>query len=173
MLTAFEGSPRIMRLIGTGRVVRVGSPEFEQIMEDHYEGTELYRASGKRAIIVADVRKVGTSCGYAVPFFDYRGPRPTLINAMAKRDHEALKEYWIVKNAFSLDGLPGMRHEWMGPEWIGKNRGPGPIELPDWAINDGSSSTWFNPRKSLANITILSLGIAIGASIATVVSKRR
>ncbi|KAF9358054.1 hypothetical protein BGX26_002575 [Mortierella sp. AD094] len=179
MLTAFEGGPRIMRLIGTGRVVRVGSPEFNQLLDEHYEGTELYRASGKRAIIVADVRKVGTSCGYAVPFFDYRGSRPTLINTWAKRDEETVKQYWLTKNKFSLDGLPGMRHEWLGPEWVGKNRGPGPIELPDWATigstssTSGGFSTWLKPGTGLANVSILSVGIAIGAGIATIASKRR
>ncbi|KAF9115727.1 hypothetical protein BGX27_006674 [Mortierella sp. AM989] len=177
MLTAFEGGPRIMRLIGTGRVVRLGSSEFNQIMDDHYEGTELYHATGKRAIILMDVRKVGTSCGYAVPYFDYRGPRPTLLNHWAKRDKEAIKEYWLTKNKSSLDGLPGMRHEMLGPEWVGKNRGPGPIDLPDWATTDSSGmggfSAWFKKGAGLTNVTLLSIGIAIGAGIATITSKRR
>ncbi|KAF9099635.1 hypothetical protein BGX29_007019 [Mortierella sp. GBA35] len=72
MLVAFEDGPRIMRLIGTGRVIRVDTPEFNDLMEKHYESTELTRTSGKRAIILIDVRKVGTSCRYGVPFFDYR-----------------------------------------------------------------------------------------------------
>ncbi|KAF9173297.1 hypothetical protein BGX21_000817 [Mortierella sp. AD011] len=179
MLAAFEGGPRVMRLIGTGRVVRVGSPEFSKIMDDHYQGTELYRASGKRSIILADIRKVGTSCGYAVPFFDYRGPRPTLINHWAKKGEEDVKKYWLTKNMFSVDGLPGMRHEWLGPEWIGKNRVHGPVELPDWATigskssTKGGFSTWLKPGTGLANATILSVGIAIGAGVATIVSKRR
>ncbi|KAG0367433.1 hypothetical protein BGZ54_003890 [Gamsiella multidivaricata] len=175
MMTAFEGGPRILRLIGTGRVVRVGSAEFNQLMDDHYQDSGLYNAHGKRAIILADVRKVGTSCGYAVPFFDYRGERPTLMNTWAKRDEEAIKQYWLTKNKYSLDGLPGMRHEWLGPEWTGKNRGPGLVELPDWATPSTAQSitAWLKSGSGLANVSVLGAGVAIGAGLATFVISRR
>ncbi|KAF8939715.1 hypothetical protein BGZ58_008904 [Dissophora ornata] len=178
MLAAFDGGPRIMRLIGTGRVIRVGSSEFNQILEDHYAGSELYKAKGKRAIIMVDVRKVGTSCGYAVPFFDFKGPRPTLVNFWAKKDEAGVKEYWLEKNKYSLDGLPGMRHEWLGEEWVGKNRGPGPVELPDWAIGDHrttaeSVKAWFKSGTGRTNVTILSVGIAIGAGLSVLVNRDR
>ena len=62
------------------------------------------------------------SCGYAVPFFDYRAERTRLDEFFAKReviDDEAppssevldngLKGYWKTKNTKSIDGLPGIQ----------------------------------------------------------------
>ncbi|KAG0234395.1 hypothetical protein BGX31_004572 [Mortierella sp. GBA43] len=175
MLTAFEGPPRIMRMIGTGRVVRVDSPEFNKLMQEQYLDSELYDAKGKRGIIMVDVRKLGTSCGYAVPYYDYKGPRNILVQNFNKRTDENIKSYWLEKNKYSLDGLPGMRHEMLGLEWTGKNRGLGePVELPSWSIrtNDGILD-WIQSGTGLANATILSAGIAIGAGLVTMVNRRR
>ncbi|KAG0267019.1 hypothetical protein BG011_009767 [Mortierella polycephala] len=173
MFMALEGAPRIMRLLGTGRVVRVGSPEFNQLMEDHYADSELRSAQGKRAIIMVDVRKMGTSCGYAVPFFDYRGPRETLVNHFNKKDNEEMKEYWLKKNKYSLDGLPGMRNAILGQEWIGTNRGPGEELVFASQSNVTKLTNWITSSTGLANVTILTAGIAIGASIVTMATGRR
>ncbi|KAG0321471.1 hypothetical protein BGZ99_003904 [Dissophora globulifera] len=180
MFMAFEGGPRIMRLIGTGRVVRLGCPEFNQLLEDHFQDSDLYDAQGKRAIILADIRKVGTSCGYAVPYYEYKGPRPTLVNFFSKKDDAAMDAYWKLKNKFSLDGLPGMRHEMMGPEWVGKNRGPGePVMLPSsWMAAEGpmtasNITAWIKSGTGAANLTILSVGIAIGAGVNALINRRR
>ncbi|KAF9907584.1 hypothetical protein EC991_010796 [Linnemannia zychae] len=172
MLLAFEGAPRIMRLMGTGRVVRVDSPEFNTLMEKHYEGSELARASGKRAIILMDVRKVSTSCGYGVPFYEYKGSRTTLVDTWAKRDEERVKEYWKTINKFSLDGLPGMRHELLGPEYVGKNRGPGPIVLPgeSWGA---LLKNWLQASPAPANAAYLAAGAVIGGAISRLYYHRR
>ncbi|KAG0305128.1 hypothetical protein BGZ97_001227 [Linnemannia gamsii] len=174
MLTAFEGGPRIMRLMGSGRVVRVETPEFNTLMKNHYEGSELARASGKRAIILADVRKVSTSCGYGVPYFDYKGSRKTLIDTWAKRDEERVKEYWKTINKFSLDGLPGMRHELLGPEFVGTNRGVGEeIVLPGEASWGALLRTWMQASPAPANAAYLVAGAVIGSAISHLYSRRR
>ncbi|KAF9187333.1 hypothetical protein BGZ51_001423 [Haplosporangium sp. Z 767] len=173
MLMALEGAPRILRLHGTGRVVRVESPEFNQLIEDHYAGSELCSAQGKRAIIMVDVRKMGTTCGYAVPFFDYRGPRETLVKYFSKKDDEEMKEYWRKKNMYSLDGLPGMRNAILGPEWIGINRGPDEEPVFASQSNVMKLTNWITSGTGLANGIILTAGIAIGASIAAMATGRR
>jgi len=180
MLLAFEGGPRIMRLIGRGRVVRLGSPEYNDIVSTHYQNEEsqpVANSSGRRGIIMVDVRKVGTSCGYSVPYFDYKGPRPTLINAFAKKDDDAITDMWRAHNAVSLDGLPGMRHERMGPEWLGSNHRTA-LTLDENNVGyeaDGSggsgsllslggSKNWvalIAPRL-LVDLVILTTGICIG-----------
>ncbi|KAF9926724.1 hypothetical protein FBU30_003756 [Linnemannia zychae] len=173
MLTAFEGPPRIMRLMGTGRVIRINTPEFNSLFEAHYEGTELAQASGKRAIIIADIRKVSTSCGYGVPLYDYKGSRKTLIEVWSKRDEEAVKEYWKTKNKFSLDGLPGMRHELLGDEYVGKNRGPdSPIMLPDesWSA---FLKNWIQASPVPANAAYLLAGAVIGGVVSHIYTRRR
>ncbi|KAF9549758.1 hypothetical protein EC957_002823 [Mortierella hygrophila] len=174
MLTAFEGGPRIMRLMGTGRVIRVDTPEFNTLMETHYEGSELARASGKRAIILADVRKVSTSCGYGVPYFDYKGSRKTLIDAWAKRDEDKVKEYWKTINKSSLDGLPGMRHELLGPDFVGRNRGAGEdIVLPGEESWGALLRSWVKASPAPANAAYLVAGAVIGGAISHIYSRRR
>ena len=58
-----------------------------------------------RQLIVIDVEKVQTSCGYAVPFMDYREERPTL-KIWAADKGAALTVYWAERNRQSIDGLP-------------------------------------------------------------------
>ena len=64
---AFERPPRMLRLYGTGTTVLPGSPtwaELRPLFPDH---------PGARQIIVADVTRVQTSCGFGVPLYDYAG----------------------------------------------------------------------------------------------------
>jgi hypothetical protein len=67
-----------------------------------------------------DVHKVGTSCGWSIPKFQYLGERDTLKNWAVKRMEEApthaktaplrdqMEEYQAVRNAQSLDGIVGL-----------------------------------------------------------------
>ena len=81
MFEAFEGPPRILRLFGTGKVIERGTPEFEKLMRgENPPGTTFNFPTpamqpGARAIIWLDIETVGTSCGYAVPFFKFEGHR--------------------------------------------------------------------------------------------------
>lgn len=162
MMMAFQGAPRILRLIGRGRVVRIDSPEYNDLIAKHYQNEEsqpLAQSPGRRGIIMMDVRKVGTSCGYAVPYFEYQGPRPTLINFFSKKDDDQVTEYWRVKNAVSLDGLAGMRHERLGPGWLGSNRTALTIDDIDLPGATGWSE-WLQPR--LKDVAVLTTGICIG-----------
>src|SRR5262245_1815614 len=60
MFCAFSGNPDIVRLQGTGRVVRAEDPEAEPLLARFPE------LPGVRAVIVVDVRRVASSCGYGV-----------------------------------------------------------------------------------------------------------
>jgi hypothetical protein len=64
--------------------------------------------SGGRAIIVADVDRTSTSCGYAVPLMDFVEERSRLDDVWASRSDEEITTYWAEKNAASIDGLPGL-----------------------------------------------------------------
>ncbi|KAF9019881.1 hypothetical protein BGZ52_003022 [Haplosporangium bisporale] len=163
MFCAFEGMPQIMRLMGRGRIVRVDTPEFDTLMTQYFQGSQLEHAVGKRAIIVSDIYKVSTSCGYAVPYYDYKGERETLINVYAKRDQKTVTERWLLNNKFSLDGLPGMRHPSMGKDLAGSS---GSNSFP-------ADPSLFALGSPLANVAVLSAGISIGAAVATFVLQRR
>ncbi|KAF8217998.1 hypothetical protein K438DRAFT_1914181 [Mycena galopus ATCC 62051] len=114
LFNAFEGPPRIARLYGRGTVYEFGTPEFNRFISSES------RKPGTRAIIVVDVHKVGTSCGYAVPFFGFKSHRTRLLTWAQKKEEldtadgsvsglvDGLKRYWNTKNMKSLDGLAGL-----------------------------------------------------------------
>lgn len=70
-----------------------------------------------RSIIIVDVHQVGSSCGYSVPTYEFKGFRQTLNQVFEKRKEkfdsgkkeESMDRYWAYKSAWSMDGLPGMQ----------------------------------------------------------------
>ena len=47
-----------------------------------------------------------TSCGYGVPLFDYKQPRPTMRAWAQAKGEAGLAAYWAEKNRRSIDGFP-------------------------------------------------------------------
>ncbi|KAL1674333.1 hypothetical protein EV122DRAFT_293524 [Schizophyllum commune] len=117
MFTAFDKPPRIARLFGTGTVYEYGTPEYER-----YIPAEK-RKPGSRSVILVDIHKVGSSCGYAVPFMEFKSHRNVLEQWAAHRERDenagsgkGMREYWRTKNTQSIDGVPGLKfaHETEG-----------------------------------------------------------
>ncbi|KAJ7207347.1 hypothetical protein C8J57DRAFT_1151727 [Mycena rebaudengoi] len=116
LFNAFEGPPRISRLYGYGTVYEFGTPEYNSFIPAES------RKPGSRSVILIDVHKVSTSCGYAVPFFDFKAHRTRLLTWAVRKESidieaasteppgfvDGLKQYWTKKNAKSLDGLTGL-----------------------------------------------------------------
>ena len=103
MFCAFEGPPNILRLYGRGRAAHRGTDEYRWLLAEHFDGNEPL---GTRQFIVLDVDLVQTSCGYGVPFMEYRGERPSMDNWSEKKGAEGLAAYQREKNVTSMDGLP-------------------------------------------------------------------
>lgn len=99
MFCAFTGAPNIVRLYGTGRVILPNHPDWQTLV------IKFPAHLSTRQIIVADIARVSTSCGYAVPFMDYRGERETLSKYWEVKGADALSDYWTLKNSTSIDGL--------------------------------------------------------------------
>ena len=100
MFAAFEGAPMILRLYGNARVVHKQDPEWMELYS-------LFNPiPGARQVFDLAVDLVQTSCGMAVPYFEYIGEREQLRNWAVKKGDEGLKEYWQEKNQVSLDGKP-------------------------------------------------------------------
>lgn len=104
MFCAFDGPPTVLRLHGHGRVVGIDDPEFAQLRAYFAKPREL----GQRSIVVVDLDRVSDSCGYAVPFMDFRADRDILDRSQQRRDPDYFADYWRTRNAASIDGLPAV-----------------------------------------------------------------
>lgn len=105
MFCAFEGKPRIVRLHGQGRLIPLDDPEFESL-------NALFPPNpGARAVIHVQVERVSTSCGFSVPFMDFRADRPALDRWAEAKGPDGLAEYRREKNTTSIDGLPALQME--------------------------------------------------------------
>lgn len=101
MFCAFEGAPMILRLYGKGRILRRGSEDYAGLLRDHYKGEE---PPGARHMVRLDFDIVQTSCGFAVPLFEYKRERVALTRWATARGEEGLEDYRRQKNMISLDG---------------------------------------------------------------------
>jgi predicted pyridoxine 5'-phosphate oxidase superfamily flavin-nucleotide-binding protein len=101
MFCAFQGKPDIVRLQGKGRFVRTGDPGSDELFALFPD------LPGSRAVIVVDVARNATSCGYGVPLMEYLAPRTRLLEWAEARGEVGLAEYRASRNATSISGLPG------------------------------------------------------------------
>ncbi len=81
MFCSFDRKPLILRVYGRGRVVSRHTPDFEAL------AAALGDRVGEhtRQLIEIQVQCVQTSCGYAVPLFEYQGERDTLARYYDKK----------------------------------------------------------------------------------------
>ncbi|MBE7173363.1 MAG: pyridoxamine 5'-phosphate oxidase family protein [Williamsia sp.] len=97
---AFDGPPNILRLYGEGYAVLPGDPEWGEL-------AALFRLRlSTRQIIVANIHKVQTSCGFGVPLYEYTGERDHADKWAEKKGVDGLEAYKKEKNRVSQDGLP-------------------------------------------------------------------
>ena len=100
MFCSFERSPNVVRLHGRGRVVSLYDPSWA-------EWASLFPDNpAARAVIVVDVTRVSTSCGFALPILQPVEERDLLTDNMRRRGPEGITRYRRSKNTVSIDGLP-------------------------------------------------------------------
>lgn len=99
MFIALEGKPQILRLYGDGQVILPDDPAWEQ----YASLFDLH--PGYRQIIVSNIHRVQTSCGYSIPFYTYEGERNTLIDWAGNKGEEQLEQYRKQKNSTTIDGI--------------------------------------------------------------------
>ena len=104
MICAFEGPPNILRLYGKGYTVLPGDAEWQELAQLF----ELQLAT--RQIIVAEIDKVQTSCGFSVPYYEYLGERDQAQKWAEHKGADGLELYKQEKNRISMDGLPTALH---------------------------------------------------------------
>jgi len=100
MFCAFDGPPKIVRLHGRGTIITPDQPRFAEL-------ARLFPPNpGTRAFVHVAVARVSDSCGYSVPFYDYRSHRDKLDKWASNQGPEKMTEYRTRKNQKSIDGLP-------------------------------------------------------------------
>lgn len=100
MFCAFDGPPNILRLYGRGYAVLPGDATWPEL-SSHFD-----ILPSTRQIIVADIHKVQTSCGFGVPYYNYIGERDHSHKWAETKGAQGLEDYKKEKNMISLDGLP-------------------------------------------------------------------
>lgn len=107
MWCAFDGPPTVLRVHGRGEPVFRDDPRFAGLLarfDPSADGTAL------RAIILVRAERVSDSCGFAVPFMDYREDRTLLAEYFDRRGEDRFSEYCEGKEhvGTSIDGLPAL-----------------------------------------------------------------
>jgi hypothetical protein len=97
LFCSFEGKPLILRLYGIAKI-------YHRRDETYHKYIHLFpKFVGSRQIIEMEVDLVQESCGFGVPFMDFKEER-TLANSWAEKlGEEGIKKYWKNKNTLSID----------------------------------------------------------------------
>jgi hypothetical protein len=100
MFCFFDGPPQIVRLHGRGEIISESHSRFPEFAK-HFPHNP-----GTRAFVHIHVTRVSSSCGYSVPYYDFKAPRDTLDKWAHKQGPAKVREYRAKKNQCSIDGLP-------------------------------------------------------------------
>ena len=102
MFCAFEGAPNILRLYGEGETVTFDDERFPELLA-------LFPDFKKaRSIVLVKLERIHDSCGWSVPFMDFKGERDQLKRTWDHR-YETMDDvegFIRQRNARSIDGLP-------------------------------------------------------------------
>jgi hypothetical protein len=102
MFCAFEGAPNIVRLYGKGVATCFDDPGFADLaaLFDHMPGI--------RSVIVVELDRIQDSCGFSIPFYEFKEERDQLLRAHAHLLEDQWRERRYGRNEQSVDGLPGL-----------------------------------------------------------------
>jgi hypothetical protein len=73
-------------LVYLGRVLENRTAQFDAFIAEHGVKT----IPGVRSIILVDIHQVGSSCGYSVPYYDFKAFRETLNESFRRREEKFL-----------------------------------------------------------------------------------
>jgi len=104
MWCAFDGPPKVLRVHGRGEPIFRDDPRWAELIGHFADGP------GARAIILVSAVMVSDSCGFAVPFMDYREERTQHAQHFGRKSDEEFAAYCANKphNRASIDGLPAL-----------------------------------------------------------------
>jgi hypothetical protein len=98
MFCAFQDDPMILRLYGHAKVLQPKHSHWKDLLH-------LFpQLPGARQIIDINLSLVQTSCGMAVPMYQFLGHRNQLNLWANKMGEKGIRHYWETKNRISVDG---------------------------------------------------------------------
>lgn len=98
MFCSFDKRPLILRLYVRAKVIHPKDENWNKnfhLFPNH---------TGARQIFECDLDLAVTSCGYSIPFYEFKGERETLTKWSEKKGESGIQNYWKEKNQLSLDG---------------------------------------------------------------------
>lgn len=98
MFCAFTGDALILRVYGSARVIHRDDPEWPALY------AHFAPLPGARQLFDLQVDLVQTSCGQAVPFFDFVAERDELKEWTLQKGEAGIRSYWSDRNRLSVDG---------------------------------------------------------------------
>jgi hypothetical protein len=102
MFCAFDGAAKILRLYGKGSATCFDDPGFDEKRKIFPE------ASGVRSIITVEIDRIQDSCGWSIPFYEFKSERDQLRRYHETFEEPVGQERRYAKNVQSIDGLPGL-----------------------------------------------------------------
>ncbi|HYJ68989.1 MAG TPA: pyridoxamine 5'-phosphate oxidase family protein [Nocardioidaceae bacterium] len=106
MWCAFTGPPKVLRIHGRGEPVFRDDPRWGDLI-GHFADAD---GPGVRAIVSVRAELISDSCGFAVPFMDYREERTLHADFFGRKSEAEFADYCAAKdhNGTSIDGLPAL-----------------------------------------------------------------
>lgn len=98
MFNSYDKVPMILKLYGKATVIHQNDDRWDE-MSAYFE-----EQVGARQFFEMKVELVLTSCGYAVPMYEYKGERDTLKKWSQKKGREGIEAYWEENNVKTLNG---------------------------------------------------------------------
>ncbi len=98
MFNAVVGAPLILRLYGSAQAIHHNDSQWQQ----YFSLFENFM--GARQIFVMDIDLVQSSCGMAVPLYDFKRQRQALLTSSLRKGVDGIKTYWRERNHSSIDG---------------------------------------------------------------------
>ena len=102
MFCAFHGQPKILRLHGKATIHEPRDTQYADLLK-HFPAYD-----GVRSIVLVEVSRISTSCGFGVPLLSYESEREQLPKWCKGKGTEGLEIYRQEKNRVSIDDLPGV-----------------------------------------------------------------
>lgn len=99
MFCSFEKQPMILRLYGRAKVYHERDAEWSGLLELFPDYVSA------RQVFVVDIEMVQGSCGFAVPYYEYKEQRPTLQRWAENKGRDGVLEYQSNRNRISLNGF--------------------------------------------------------------------